>query len=171
MSSATQAPNVSSASPLPVPGLATEATTKKYKIMVVDDENDARELFVELIQADPLYEVTSAVDGVDALAKAETQNYDLFLLDIVMPRKDGVQTLSEIKTNPDKYGTPKVIMLTNIGGDIAVEEAMKLGADGYKLKIDTEPEDLLKTIQEILGLAKPAAGEGETAKPSLTATI
>jgi CheY-like chemotaxis protein len=123
---------------------------QKYKILVVDDELDAKDLFVELLSTVDNYEVSSAVDGVDALAKMEAEKYDLVLLDIVMPRKDGVQVLTEMKQDKEKYGDPIVIMLTNIGGDLAVEKAMELGASGYKLKIDTEPEDLLKTVEEAL---------------------
>lgn len=123
---------------------------KVYKILVVDDETDARELFQDMLIANPEYEVSTAVDGIDALAKAEATKFDVILLDIVMPRKDGVQVLTEIKQNADKYGTPKIIMLTNIGGDVAVEESMKLGANGYKLKSTTEPMELLNTVKELL---------------------
>lgn len=121
-----------------------------YKILVVDDEPDAREIFLDILKTVENYEVSSAADGNDALAKSEATKFDLILLDIVMPSKDGVQTLSEIKANPDKYGTPKVIMLTNIGGDLAIEEALKLGAMGYRLKIETEPEELLKAVEQAL---------------------
>lgn len=130
---------------------STSDLNAKKKILVVDDEPDAREIFLEMLSVEPSYEVSTAVDGVDALAKAEATKFDLILLDIVMPNKDGVQALTEIIGTPDKYGTPKVIMLTNLGGDLAVEEAMNIGAVDYKVKIDTEPDDLLKTVAEHLG--------------------
>lgn len=125
-------------------------SNKVYKVLIVDDEPDQREIFSDLFSTSSNYEVSTAVDGIDALAKCEATKFDLILLDIVMPRKDGVQALSEIKANPAKYGNPRVLMLTNIGGDIAIEEALKFGAVGYRVKIDTEPEDLLKTVQEEL---------------------
>lgn len=124
--------------------------TKKFKILVVDDEPDAKEIFVELLSTVEEYEVSGAVDGVDALAKAEATKFDLILLDIVMPKKDGIETLSELLEEKDKYGEPTVIMLTNIGGDIAVEKALEMGAHGYKLKIDTDPEELLRYVKEML---------------------
>ena len=80
-----------------------------------------------------------------------------------MPNLDGVDTLATIKTSPDKYGKPIVIMLTNIGGDLAIQEALKIGAVSYKLKIDTEPEELLRTVDE--ALVKYA---GENNKPAIT---
>ncbi len=133
------------------PESASGTNTDVKKILVVDDEPDARELFLDMLSVEPHYEVSTAVDGVDALAKAEATKFDLILLDIVMPNKDGVQTLTEIVEDKDKYGTPKVIMLTNLGGDLAVEEAMNIGAVDYKVKIDTEPDDLLKTVRGALG--------------------
>jgi CheY-like chemotaxis protein len=127
-----------------------DANEKKiYKILVVDDEPDARTIFQDMISSNPNYEVSVAEDGIDALAKCEATKYDLILMDIVMPKKDGVQALSEIKEDPDKYGTPKVLMLTNIGGDLAVEEAIRLGAIGYKVKIDTDLDVLMKIIEDI----------------------
>lgn len=125
-------------------------TKKEWKILVVDDEPDARELFQEIISEEENYEVSTAGDGVEALAKAESTKFDLILLDIVMPNKDGVETLAQLMKDPEKYGTPRVIMLTNIGGDLAIEEALKLGAAGYRLKIDTEPKALMSAIDEEL---------------------
>jgi len=127
---------------------------KKKKILVVDDEPDARELFVELISTNEDYEVMGATDGIDALQKASENKFDLILLDIIMPKMDGVDTLTALKNNKEKYGDSMVIMLTNIGGDIAVEKALELGAIGFKLKIDTEPEELLKTINDALTTSK-----------------
>lgn len=131
---------------------ATEisATPGKFKLMIVDDEADARVLFAELLATNPNYEVEAAADGTEALEKAAKQKFDLILLDIVMPKKDGIETLTEMIADKAKYGEPTVIMLTNIGGDVAIEKALELGAAGYKLKIDTEPEELLKYVEEVL---------------------
>ncbi len=145
MATNTQAPEVK-----PEEKAKAEDTTGKKKILVVDDEPDAKDLFAELLRTNSGYMVETASDGNEALEKCLASKYDLILLDIVMPNLDGVGTLSELKGNPDKYGDPIVIMLTNIGGDIAIQEALKLGAVGYKLKIDTEPEELMQTVQKAL---------------------
>ncbi len=120
-----------------------------YKILVVEDESAARIMFVDLFESEG-YEVSSGIDGVDALAKAAADKYDLILLDIVMPNKDGIEVLQEIKKDSEKYGQPIIVMLTNISGDAAVEKAMELGAAGFKLKIGTEPEELLKETKNFL---------------------
>lgn len=120
----------------------------KAKILVVEDETDARTIFADLLSADDYYVVT-AVDGNDALLKA-VEKFDLILLDIMMPNKDGIATLQDIKADPQKYGTPIIVMLSNISGDAAVEKAKELGAAGYKLKIGTEPQDLLDDVAAYL---------------------
>jgi CheY-like chemotaxis protein len=128
-------------------------------VMIVEDEADAREIFTDLLKS-ANYRVVSAVDGVDALAKLEADKgkIDIILLDIIMPNKDGVETLENIVDNPERYGKPRVVMLTNIGGDAAVEKALQIGALGYMLKSETEPEQLLKSVQQYLNMeVTPAA--------------
>lgn len=119
------------------------------KILVVEDEPDARTFFVDILSMEG-YDVSSAVDGIDALAKAGAEKYDLILLDIVMPNKDGLDTLEELKADKTKYGDPIVVMLTNISGDAAVEKAMELGAKGFKLKIKMEPDQLISDVAAYL---------------------
>lgn len=134
------------AAPSPVP--TSGGDKPKAKIMVVEDETDARTIFADLLSAEGYYVVT-AVDGNDALLKAG-EKFDLILLDIMMPNKDGIATLQDLKADPAKYGTPIVVMLSNISGDAAVEKAKELGAAGYKLKIGTEPQDLLDDVAAYL---------------------
>lgn len=145
----------------------TNVSSKKtYKILIVDDEEDIRNQFTEILSDlsnHDDWEISQAIDGVDALAKSEATKFDLILLDIVMPNKDGIQTLSEIKSDPAKYGNPRILMITNIGGDLATEEAMRLGAVGYRVKLEVEPMDLIKVVEEqiaqLSGQPAPAAKE------------
>lgn len=119
------------------------------KILVVEDEPDARTMFVDLLTLEG-YDVSSAVDGVDALAKAAAEKYELILLDIVMPNKDGLEVLEELRDGTAQYGQPIVIMLTNISGDAAVEKAKELGAKDFLLKVGTEPDALAQIVAKYL---------------------
>lgn len=121
----------------------------KRKILVVEDEPDALEIFKDILTEEG-FEVDGAEGGLIALEKLMNVRYDLVLLDIVMPDKDGISILEEIKKFPDKYGETKVVMLTNIGGDLAVDKAMKIGASGYLLKSETEPDDLVSAVKQYL---------------------
>jgi CheY-like chemotaxis protein len=120
---------------------------KKLRILVVEDEPDAREIYSEILLSAG-YDVETAVDGQDAEDKLSLGKYDLVLLDIITPRKDGIEALDDIKRNPEKFGTPKVVMLSNIAGDIAIDKAMEIGANGYMLKADIEPSDLLDMVRK-----------------------
>jgi len=66
-----------------------------------------------------------------------------------MPNLDGISTLKELVEHPEKYGNNIIYMLTNIGSDLAIEKAVTLGARGYILKSDTDPDDLIKQINEV----------------------
>ncbi len=119
------------------------------KILLVEDEVDARDIYTDILQGEDI-QVDGVGDGTEALEALEKNKYTLVLLDIIMPKMDGVETLSKIKQNPDKYGTPKVVMLSNIGGDIAIDKAMELGADGYMLKSETEPDEFVAVVKKYL---------------------
>jgi CheY-like chemotaxis protein len=145
----TSTPTAPKPAPQAAPALQPVPGKPKAKVLVVEDETDARTIFADLLSADDYYVVT-AVDGNDALLKAAAEKFDLILLDIMMPNKDGIATLQDIKADPQKYGTPIIVMLSNISGDAAVEKAKELGAAGYKLKIGTEPQDLLDDVAAYL---------------------
>lgn len=119
------------------------------KILVVEDEPDALSIYIDILTGAG-FEVLGGSDGKDALAKMEANAFDLVLLDIIMPEMDGLETLMHVKKYPAKYGNMKVLMLSNIGGDIAIDKAMSIGADGYLLKSETEPVDLINIVNKYL---------------------
>lgn len=123
---------------------------KKYKLMIVEDEDDSRSVLVRLFESANKYDVSSSNDGTDCLAKleAETQKFDMVLLDIVMPKLDGIETLRIIRSAPEKYGNPIILMLTNLGGEVAIDTTKMIGAQGYLMKIETEPAVLLEKVAE-----------------------
>lgn len=127
-------------------------TNKTYRIMVVDDEEDLRDVFKAILEEEDVnWEVSTAADGIEALAKAEATKFDLVLLDIIMPNKDGIQTLQDFRDNPDKYGKPVILILTNLSGDVAIEEAKSRGAQDYMVKIEYEPAQFIEKVREWLG--------------------
>ena len=100
--------------------------------------------------------VGEAADGVDAVDRAGTLELDVILLDLVMPRKDGIEAITEIcDTTPGA----RILVLTSYTDDDKIFPAIKAGALGYLLK-DSEPHELLQAIRSVY------AGE-----PSLAPTI
>jgi NarL family two-component system response regulator LiaR len=105
-----------------------------------------REGLQGLIASEPGIEVVGqAKDGVEAVLKAHSLQPDLILMDLVMPRKGGLEAISEIKqANPDA----RILVLTSFAEDDKVFPAIKRGALGYLLK-DSSPEELLQAIRDV----------------------
>lgn len=131
------------------PAEKEKATNGKPQILLAEDEDDARVIYLDILKDQP-FDVDASANGKETLQHLEKKVYDLVLLDIIMPDMDGITVLTEIKNFPAKYGTPKVVMLTNIGGDLAIEKALDIGANGYMLKSETEPDELIRIIKKYL---------------------
>lgn len=118
------------------------------KIMVVDDDLYIRELYEEILK-DEGYTVDSAVNGEDAVSKLTKGGYDLILLDIMMPKVDGLGVMDQLNKMSVKNGP--VILLTNLDHDPLIKEAMGKGAAAFIIKADITPPDLLSQIKKYLG--------------------
>lgn len=121
-------------------------------ILIVEDEKSLLESYKELVESAG-YTCLSASDGYQGLDKLSSQvgTIDLLILDLMMPGVDGLEVLKAIKTNPEKYGTMSVVILTNMTSDTVIKEAFDLGASSYLVKIDLDYEGLIKEIQKYLG--------------------
>lgn len=98
----------------------------KENILIVDDDKEIRDL-VSLYLEGEIFYTDKASNGEEALKKLEEKNYDLVILDIMMPKKDGMETLMEIRK---KYKMP-VIFLTAKNEEIDMIKGLSLGADDY----------------------------------------
>jgi len=121
-------------------------TEKNIRILIADDHAVVREGLRTLIRTEPGMEVIGeAADGVEAVHKAHTLQPDVILLDMVMPRKDGVKVIGEIKReNP----AARILVLTSFSDDDKVFPAIKAGALGYLLK-NASPQRLLSAIRDV----------------------
>ena len=95
-------------------------------ILIVDDDKEIRDLISLYLEADRFY-TDKAADGVEALIKLEEKKYSLVILDIMMPKKDGIETIIEIRK---KYKMP-VIFLTAKSQEIDMINGLTLVADDY----------------------------------------
>ena len=116
------------------------------RILIADDHAVVREGLRALIDTEPRMElVGEAVDGIEAVQKARSLQPDVLLLDLVMPRMDGIAAIGEIKReNP----AVRILVLTSFSEDEKVFSAVKAGALGYLLK-DASPPELLRAIREV----------------------
>ena len=97
------------------------------------------------------YEVISAVDGADALAKALDQKPDLVLLDVMMPKMSGFDVLDALKGDPSVRDIP-VIMLTNLETAADITRAADAGAHSYLVKSNMNLDELAARIADALSL-------------------
>ena len=116
------------------------------RILVADDHAIVREGLRTLVASEPGMTLAGeAADGVEAVLKARTLQPDVVLMDLVMPRKDGLEAIGEIKQeNPEI----RILVLTSFAEEDKVFPAIKTGAQGYLLK-DSSPEELLKAIRDV----------------------
>lgn len=130
------------------------------RVLLVDDQALLRAGFRALIDAEEDLEVVGeASDGREALALVSSLRPDVVLMDIRMPRLDGLEATRAITTDPGLDAT-RVVILTTFELDEYVFEAVRIGASGFLVK-DTEPTDLLAGIRAV------AAGDA-LLSPSVT---
>ncbi|MBN1889607.1 MAG: response regulator transcription factor [Thermoflexales bacterium] len=121
---------------------------KKIRILIADDHLIVREGLSAIVATQPDMALAGrAVDGPEAVSLAQALQPDIILMDLVMPRMDGVQAIREIKrANPQA----RVLVLTSFAHDEKVFAAIKAGALGYLLK-DTTHDRLLSAIRDVAG--------------------
>ncbi len=118
----------------------------RLRIFIADDHAIVREGLRSLLATEPDLElVGEASDGVQAVDKVRALKPDVILLDLMMPRMDGVEAITEIKKN---WEEAKIIVLTSFSDDEKVFSAIRSGALGYLLK-ESSPDELLKAIYSV----------------------
>ena len=122
--------------------------TNAPKILIVEDDQFLREFYQELLSGEG-YMVDIAEDGEIAQTKIKAGGYKLVLLDIMLPKKDGVQILEDLKQNPVS-NLGQIIVLTNLGQDEIIKKCFELGASGYMIKSALNPEQVLEEIRNYL---------------------
>ncbi len=115
----------------------------------MEDDQFLREFYQELLQAEG-YLADVAPDGEFGLSKLISNEYDLVLLDIMLPQKDGVQILRDLKVKPPKSSNITIVVLTNLGQDSVIKECFDLGADGYLIKSALNPDQVLTEVKSYL---------------------
>lgn len=119
------------------------------KILIIEDEKNLLDV-LKIKLADAGYEIETALDGVSGLEKAKTVSPDLILLDLLLPKLDGMSLLRELKKESGLKDVP-VIILTNFFNQKLYDVMIEAGAAGYLIKSDYKIEDIVAKVEEILG--------------------
>ena len=118
-------------------------------ILFIEDDKPISEMYARVLEREG-YTVEFAYDGAEGLKKAQSKVYDLILLDIMMPEKSGIEVLHELR-GEDGSGSPetKIVILTNLAQDKTSQEALRSQADGYIIKADIVPSQLVDLIEKL----------------------
>lgn len=118
------------------------------KILVIEDDGEIRTLISYFLKKEN-YQVEAMDNGLDGLKMVKRFQPDLIVLDLMLPHLDGMSLCDMVRKMPEKYGTPKIIMLT---AKTEIEDVLKgldMGADDY-LKKPFDPRELLIRIKKLL---------------------
>lgn len=119
------------------------------KVLVVDDASTVR-MYHKKILKDAGFEVDEAVNGFEALEKAYVNEYDLYIVDINMPKLDGYSFVSKLRSSKNIKRSP-VIMITTEAEEKDKEKAYQAGANFYIVK-PVKPEELVKYAKIFTGV-------------------
>ncbi|MEK7534114.1 MAG: response regulator [Patescibacteria group bacterium] len=128
-----------------ISSIATILYIGMAKILIVEDDQFLRELYADVLKAEG-YIVDSAVDGEEGLKRIKDGGYDLILLDIIMPKIDGLEIMKRIKSDPPINPNKCTVFLTNLDKDEEIKMALKLG-EGYLIKSQITPGNLIQEVK------------------------
>lgn len=119
------------------------------KILIVEDDESLRNLYITILK-EAGFSVDSAADGEVALTLMQKGGYDLILLDIMLPKIDGLTIMDRLSQNPPPVSNQHLVVLSNVGQDEAIAKAMSLGAEGYLIKSDYTPDQVVERVNSFL---------------------
>lgn len=114
------------------------------KILIVEDEKDLQEIYADVLKAEG-HEIDTTVDGIEAYDKMKQGGYDLVLLDVILPKLNGLLIMEKLKANPPASPNKIVVFLTSIDRNEEINQGLKL-ANGYLIKSQITPVDLVREV-------------------------
>lgn len=127
----------------------TTSVPAKKRILIVEDELFIRDVYVTVLSEDG-YQIDQAADGAEGIAKMQEGGYDLVLLDIMLPKMDGIAILSELQKNPPKKSNKAIVLVTNMDKDSTIAKAVSMGIRGYLIKSQIDPGQLKEEVKNYL---------------------
>jgi len=120
----------------------------KKRILIVEDEKTLRETLEDYLKEDG-FEVKIAKDGETGMNLIKEEEFDLIVLDIILPKKDRFKILEEVKKDEKRKNIP-VIILTNLESVEDIQKAFERGVTNYLVKSDHSLVEVSEKIKEIL---------------------
>lgn len=118
----------------------------KKKILICDDEQVINHA-LQLKLSYEGFDVVAAEDGEQCLSCVLKDNFDLILLDLVLPKKDGFAVLEELKKNNNKV---PIIIISNLGQEEDIDRVKTFGVNNYLIKSNTSISEMVEKVKEVL---------------------
>lgn len=118
------------------------------KILIVEDEEILLNLLKHKLEKEG-YIISTAKNGEEGLEKIRKEKPNLVLLDIIMPKMDGIQFLKKKKREGEIKDIP-VIIISNSGQPAELNQAQKLGADDWLVKTEFNPQEVIKKVERVI---------------------
>jgi len=118
------------------------------KILIIEDDGFLLQMYSSKLTLEG-FKVVDAIDGEKGVRVAKKELPDLILLDLMLPKKDGVTVLGELKKDKETKNIP-VIILTNIGQKEDIDKCYELGAVDYLIKAHFIPSEVIGKIKKVL---------------------
>jgi len=115
-------------------------------LLLVEDEFHIQDIYRLAFVKTGRYTVETASDGQEALVKLRAHVYDLILLDIMLPKVTGIDVLRAMRAPTSPTRNTPIILITNLGQEDIIKEAFKIGADGYLIKAQFTPQDVVTEV-------------------------
>lgn len=117
-------------------------------VIIIEDEPDVLYVYKRVLE-DAGYAVLTADNGIVGLKLAREGNWDVMLLDIMIPGEDGIHILKTLKEDETLHLKP-ILLLTNLDSETIINESFNLGADGYLIKSEITPDKIVTEVKSIL---------------------
>lgn len=128
------------------------------RILIIDDDTYIRDLYEEVLKGEG-FTVETAKDGEEGLIKLTAGGYQAVLLDIMMPKLDGIGVLTRLKETPPQAPNGPILILTNLDHDPMLDKALSLGAYTHLLKAETLPPALVTAVKDAIASGHSQPGQ------------
>ncbi len=132
------------------------------KVLIIEDDPLMFRMYQKVFQL-ANHQVVVTTNGEDGISQAKEGDFTVILLDVMMPKMNGLDVLKQLKADHATEATP-VIILTNSVSDKVIKAAMSMGATEYILKSDHDPMDVVKIVEQVLEKEKKPAPKPKAAK-------
>jgi DNA-binding response OmpR family regulator len=122
---------------------------KTPKILLVEDDKLVSDLYIEILRGEG-YRVDAVSDGEQAYQKMKGNRYDLVLLDVMLPKLDGIDVLRKLKKEGKLKKNKKIFMLTNLSEEAVKTKGERIEIDKYLIKSSLTPDILVEEIKAAL---------------------